>query len=327
MKFLVIVRTLLFSVLVVASAGAADIYSLIQQGKMAQAREELRKLSRDSARSGDGLYFKALLEGDGLRSAGLLEDALQKSPDTKYREDITLRLAQYYVSKGDYRNTAEVLGAGKTSIFEGQRLRVLAAEKHGSPDDARLRIEAMLKSKVTPEQKQWLGIDQARIALAEGKHKSATTSLQSLVKSKNRQIAPQALYLLCLSAIEGGKVDEAARWYNLLKDQFPGAVGLDGLVEKLGDMPSETSADTRAEKATGTFYSVKVGVFSSEDNATQQAAKFVGMKTKVETVRKIIAGKRYTIVYVGRYATFDDAEEVRQELESKLGEQYQVVAR
>ncbi len=331
-------RLFVFSIVILAvgfsshTARSADTYSLIMQGKLDEAREALDQLEGDSAETGANLFFRALLEPDGGRSAKLLERALKRSPDEKYRDEIRLRLAQFYILTGDYRNATEVIDAGKpvsvgTPAASFDRLRILILEKTNSFDDARARLSQLQKTAVGDEWRRWALIDQARLSLALSKDKAANSALQSLARDKSGAVLPQALYLLCREAIDRGRVDDAARWYNMLKEAYPGAVGLDALTDKLGSMPTEPSKDTRAERATGTFYSVKVGVFASTENAAAQVDRFKRMKVKVESVQKTIGGKKYAIVYAGRYASFDDAEKAKQDFESQTGEQYQVVAR
>lgn len=331
-------RLCVFSIVILAvgfsphTAKSADTYALIMQGKLDEARDALDQLEGDSAETGANLFFRALLEPDAGRSVKLLERALKRSPDEKYRDEIRLRLAQFYVLTGDYRNAADVIDVRKPASVGApaaslDRLRILISEKTKSFDDARARLSQLQKTAEGNEWRQWALVDQARLSLASGKTKAATGTLETLARDKSRAVLPQALYLLCREAIDRGRVDDAARWYNLLKEGYPGAVGLDALADKLGGMPSEPSKDTRAERATGTFYSVKVGVFASSENAATQVDRFKRMKVKVESVQKTIGGKKYAIVYVGRYASFDDAEKAKQDFESQTGEQYQVVAR
>ncbi len=326
-------RTRLFALtscllaLATATANSADIGTLIGQGKLDQARQAVEVLSRDSAKSAGGLYYRAVLEPDGRKSAKLLEDALRASPDTKLRADIVTRLAQYNVVRGEYSGARDLLSREDLPTVDAGRLRAFALSESGSGAEAKSRLETLSKGKLTPEQQKWVGIDLARAGLSDGKKKTAVGSLQTLVASKNKEVVPVALYLLCMQAVDAGKIDEAARWYNLLNDQFPEAVGLDGLVDKLGSVSSQPESDDKAEKATGTFYSIKVGVFSSADNASQQAKKFGDTNLKIETTRKAIGGQNYSIVYVGRFRSFDEADRARQDLEAKTGEQYQVVAR
>ncbi|MBI5267873.1 MAG: tetratricopeptide repeat protein [candidate division Zixibacteria bacterium] len=312
---------------------AEDISLLISQGRLDEARKALERLGRDSAGTGNALYFRAMLESDAAQSAALLEKALTRKPEARFREDIVFRLAQYYVVTKDLSKAATLIDA-ELSNSPGAygddlgRLRILASEQSRSLSDARRRLDQLQNTMTTADGPRWWLIDQARLSSAEGKPKATQNALQALARQKGGPGLPQALYLLCSNAVEKGRADEAVRWFNLLKESYPNAVGLDALVDKLSGMPTTGSRpDTRAEAATGTYYSVKAGVFSSSDNASAQAGKFRGLKVKVEVVPKNVGGKKYSIVFVGRYKSFDEADKARQQFESQTGEQYQVVAR
>jgi len=327
----------LLTVLAVALAGsrvrAEDIAALISQGKLDDAREALEKLKGDSAETGNALYFRSQLESDAAKSASLLEKSLKRNPDDRYRGEIVFRLAQYYVVTGNYSSAASVIDAQSLTPSSAHsddlaRLRILASEESRSLSTARKQLDELQKAMTSGDGARWWLVDQARLSAEEGKSKSAANALSALAKQRSGPGLPQAMYLLCLKAIDGGRADDAARWYNLLRETYPTAVGLDALVDKLGGMPStDSKPDTRAEAATGTFYSVKVRVFSSSDNASAQVDKFRGTKAKIEVVGKNIGGKKYSVVYIGRYRSYDDADKARQDLEAKTGEQYQVVAR
>jgi tetratricopeptide (TPR) repeat protein len=312
---------------------AEDISSLISQGRIDEAREALDRLSRDSAETGNALYFRALIETDAAQSAVLLERALTRKPDERFRNEIVFRLAQYYVVTEDLSRAAKLIDAQpvKPSVVWGDelsRLRILASEQSRSLSDARKRLDQLQSTMTGPDGARWWLVDQARLSSAEGKPKAAANALQALVRQKSGPGLPQALYVLCSDAVNKGRADDAVRWFNLLKESYPNAVGLDVLMDKLGGMSSpESKPDTRAEAATGTFYSVKVGVFSSRENASAQADKFRVSKVKVEVVQKNIGGKKYATVFVGRYKSYDEAEKACRQFESQTGEQYQVVAR
>ena len=306
---------------------------LISQGRIDDAREALDKLGRDSAETANALYFRAIIETDATQSAALLEKALQRNPDKRFRNEIVLRLAQYYVVTENLSKAANLIDAQsvKSSDAHGEelcRLRILASEQSRSLSDARKRLDLLQNTMTSPDGARWWLVDQARLSSVEGKPKAVANALQALARQKSGPGLPQALYLLCNEAIDKGRADDAVRWFNLLRESYPRAVGLDALVDKLGGMSSqESKPDTRAEAATGTFYSVKVGVFSSKENASAQADKFRVSKVKVDIVQKSIGGKKYAIVFVGRYKSYDDAEKACRQFESQTGEQYQVVAR
>jgi cell division protein FtsN len=95
----------------------------------------------------------------------------------------------------------------------------------------------------------------------------------------------------------------------------------------MASMPVADTDDDTAEKLTGTFYSVQVGVFSQKGNAKRQAKIFAAYDQKVDIETKTISGKKYRVVYVGRFATFDEANRFKKMLEANHHEVFRVVAR
>jgi cell division septation protein DedD len=135
---------------------------------------------------------------------------------------------------------------------------------------------------------------------------------------------PQSLYLLALVA---SKADDAVFYYNILREEYPAAVGLDALADKIAGMSSPDAGSTAAERKTGTFYSVQVGVFSQEDNAKRQAKAFSRYDRQVDISKKVISGQEYRVVYVGRFSSYLEAQDFKKLLEANHNEVFQVVAR
>ncbi len=140
---------------------------------------------------------------------------------------------------------------------------------------------------------------------------------------------PVSLYMLAVSSAETKKPDDAVLYFNILQEGYPLAVGVDALMERLSGSTDETSSDNRAERLTSTYYSVKVGVFSDKDNAAALVRRINGLvrSAKVEVEPKVISGKSYQVVYVGRFSSFSAATALKQQLEKELDEPLQVVAR
>ena len=170
-------------------------------------------------------------------------------------------------------------------------------------------------------------IDKARILGAHGKRIGANETLRQLSRAKKGVGVSQALYLLGMDAIARDRADDAIFFYNILREGYPAAVGLDELMTGLGDMSARASSDNQAEKLTGTFYSVKVGVFSESGNARRQADLFKGYDKKVEIKTRKISGKKYRVVYVGRFQGYQEAVRFKLQLEATHREAFQVVAR
>lgn len=210
--------------------------------------------------------------------------------------------------------------------LEMRRLAIAADERAGR-FQAALRQADRLSTEVSREaDRQWVTVDRGRILAAFGKNIGAMKMLRRLSRAKSGEGVPQALYLLAMHAARGGKVDDAVFYYNVLREAYPAAVGLDALIDSLGTLDVRSDDDS-AERVTGTFYSVKVGVFSKRGNARRQAEIFRAYDRPVDIKRRTISGKRYYVVYVGRFTDWDEAVAFKTQLEATHGDVYQVVAR
>jgi tetratricopeptide (TPR) repeat protein len=218
-----------------------------------------------------------------------------------------------YWEKGKYR--AEIL-----------RLAALAFEKQNKPKKA----EQYRRQLIRENEDQSPGIigrlDEARQLYYDRKYIDAQKICRRLGNSKLDEAAAGALYMLSFYSLEQKRVDDAILYYNLLRERYPVAVGLNALVNGLSQIERGTT-DRRAEKITGTVYSVKVGVFSKKDNAKKMAKRMEKFGEKVEIKQKPISDKKYHVVYVGRFQSMEKAMAFKARLESSENEAYQVVAR
>lgn len=78
---------------------------------------------------------------------------------------------------------------------------------------------------------------------------------------------------------------------------------------------------------TGTVYSVQVGVFSVKDNAKKLAGRLKQYGEPTEISDRVISGKKYYVVYVGRFLSSEEAMVFKARLELSENEAFQVVAR
>jgi tetratricopeptide (TPR) repeat protein len=334
MKSLLMKRCLLICLLAAASLNAQgyDIYSLIQEGRLQEARDSLSRLSTASLRDGNVLFFRSLLERDAAKSAQAMEAALKAAVDPAYQEEIYYLLAQYYFVTGDYRRLGEIVNEHHTLWEEGQytsqmrRFSIAVDQEMNAYESAIRQIDRFLLNHGSDSWRQWGLIDKARVMLAFDKRIGAVELLRSLSREKSGPGVAQALYVLGRDAISRKRTDDAVFYYNILREGYRSAVGLDALAEMMADMAAADSRDDSAEKLTGTYYTVQVGVFSQEDNAKRQADVFRGYDKKVDIRKKTIAGKTYRVVYVGRFQNYSDAHDFKKLLEANHHETYQVVA-
>jgi len=321
-------------ILALSIMGRADtIYSLITRGDLDRARDSLSNTSTASLRDGNRLFYLSLLETSADKSAQLMEAALNTSISAAYREEIYFRLAQYYFLRGDLKKLERIVSdyralweAGK---YRGEMLRMssLVDETFKAYESAVRQVDRYLLEYSEGDEAQWGIIDKARVMLGFKKHIGAIKLLRRLSREKDGPGVPQALYLLAVGAVNNKRTDDAVFYYNILREEYPAAVGLDALIEKMVGMSSPDADDAEAEERTGTFYSVQVGVFSKKENAKRQAKIFSRYDHKVDIKTKKISNKEYRVVYVGRFQTYEAALKFKKMLEANHNEVFQVVAR
>lgn len=326
-------RTILAAALLLSSAQAKDIYDLIAEGNIQEATDSLSHYASAATRDGDILFFQALVEKNAAESARLMEASLQTSVSAKYRQEIFYRLAQYYLVTEQFKDLARIVNEYRTYFEDGKferemfRLSILLDEKAGRYETALKQVDRYLVRYKGTEGAQWGTIDKARLMVAEKKPIGALEMLRSLSRESSGPGVPQALYLLAFDAYNRNQYDDAVFYYNLLREAYPSAVGLDALIDRLGSIPDKQKTDDRAERLTGTYYSVKVGVFSEKDNAKRQRDRFDSYGQKIDIGTKDISGRTYHVVYVGRFTSYNEALQFKTTLEANHDEVYQVVAR
>ena len=320
-------------ILVAIPVSAEQIYSLIQEGRIKEAQEKLSRLTTAAVRNGDVLFYQALLETDAAKAAELMEAALNSSVSIKYQQEIYYRLAQYYLLNENFdrlsRLVIEYRAKWENGHYEREFLRfsIIADQMRREYESALKQADRYLLKWPDGEMAQPGMIDKARIMDAYHKNIGADRMLRQLSREKRGEGVPQAIYMLTRDAIRHKRTDDAVFYYNLLREGYPGAVGLDALIDDLSEIADRREEDNTAEKITGTFYSVKVGVFSNNDNAKDMADRFKDYGKKIEIKDKTISGKKYRVVYVGHFSSYLDASQFKDQLESTYNEVYQVVAR
>lgn len=325
----------LFSLMLLASSdsSAESIYSLIKRGKLKDASDALSEISTAAIRDGNKLFFLSLLEEDADKSAQLMEASLQASVSPVYLEEIYFRLTQYYFIKSDYARLELLVKEYRTYWENGKyrkemlRFSVIIDEKENRYEAALQKADRYLLEYNQGDARQWGLIDKARIMKSFNKKIATHNLLRKLSREKSGPGVGQALYMLAMEAVKKRKPDDVVFFYNILREGYPATVGLDAIVEKMANLSSTYEQDNIAEKITGTFYSVQVGVFSVKNNAKKQAKKFKKYSKKVEIKPKKISNMKYHVVYVGHFTNYNEANKLKRLLETKLNEVYQVVAR
>ena len=330
-RIIAVVWLLLFTV--VGGVTAQDIYSLIQTGRLDEARQALGERSDQINGDGDLMFFSALLEPESDSAARLLEAALANGVQERFAEQCYLRLAQVTWLLGRYDRTIQWTTEYGTRYPTGEmaaemsRLQALAYSESHQEDKALEIIDKLLKKKLDPLEAQLALLDKAKLLAAMGKPVGAGSILNRITRETDGEAVPPALDMLANTSLRAGKTEDAGRYYALLFEGFPLAVGLGTLESEISAAPPPAAKSDQAEKLTATYYSVKVGVFSAVDNARAQAELFKASGSPIEILQRTIKGKVYHVVYVGKLQTYDAAARLRATLEQKTGEHYEVVTR
>jgi hypothetical protein len=329
-KFLLIaVLLLVFS----ANLSAENIYSLIKNGNLKEASDSLSSLSTASRRDGNNLFYLSLIEKDAVNSAQLMEASLNAGVSPVYKQEIYYRLAQFYFVRNNFELMSKYVTEYRIQWENGKyrrqmvRFAVILNERSKQYETAIKNIDRYLLEYNRGDDRQWGMVDKARIMKKYDKSVATYRLLRTLSRDSKGPGIPQALYMLTFDAIEKRKTDDAVFFYNLMREGYPSAIGLDATIDKLGLLSTSADTDDTAEKLTGIYYSVKVGVFSIKENAKRLAGEFRKYDKKVDIKKKNISGNTYHVVYVGHFTTYDTAYRFKQQLEQNHKEVYQVIAR
>ncbi|MEK7774914.1 MAG: SPOR domain-containing protein [Candidatus Zixiibacteriota bacterium] len=277
-------------------------------------------------------YWEGILAESADESIRLLNDAISLGLEASLKEEAWARITEYRLLTGDSLQSSSASTDQEEASISNvslNTLRIHAAflERDQLFDSSLKIIDAGLIESRGADLSQWWQIDKARTMLLAGKAVGASKVLKNLTKESKGEGVPIALYLLARESISKKETEKAAHYFNLLRDGYPNAVGTDEIVDRLSEIEEPSATESKAEKVTGTYYSVQVGVFSNPENAERGAEQFRKYKLPVEVVKKRISNVMYNVVYVGHFSEYHEALRTKTMLEENHNESFQVVAR
>jgi hypothetical protein len=311
---------------------SSEILNLIKSGQLDEAKKLIAQSATATRRDGNMLYYQAIMESDGATSVQFLEAAFKAELSPEYLEDNIYRMAMYYLAKGDYEKAASTSEAYLLHWENGkfrapvQRLASVAYSKLNQEDKANHFLKRLERENDSGEYGFISKMDRARKLYNEKSYLKAQKICRNLRVSKFDPVVVPSLYMLSFFSLEQKRVDDAILYYNILKERYPYAVGLDDLITDFGKLQNVVN-DNQAEKITGTIYSVQVGVFSKKSNARDMSKRFKKYGKNVEIQDKTISDKKYYVVYVGRFTSSNEALAFKEQLTQMENEAYHVVAR
>lgn len=305
-----------------ASASSTDLteawINRVDAGERSSLEAELER--EVSAHPGDGQarYQLARVAARGsdaaLREAGRLAGA--QAPE--YR---LIAQAEFALAQGDPMR-ARSFAAQYAEAYPQGELRDRAQLRMAQSELATQRIaeaEARFDWLSRNAEQPWKGFGlygQAHAALYRGDTVEAIRLFRQTSRlARHEASAPAMLYLGSLYQARG-ESSESFRFLALYREAYP-----EGMLPVVEETPGADPAEAEA----AFVYAVQVGVFGERSNAEAQAAKFRALQYTVTLKPKTIGDKRYTSVWVGRFASREKAQNVRLELERKFDETYRVV--
>lgn len=323
---------LFFVLFLFGGAGASEILRLIKAGQLDKARSMISESVTAVRRDGNLLFYQALLEPDGGKSYQFLEASFKADLSPLYMEDYVYQMALYFLAEANYdklASTSETYlqhwenGAYRTEIL---RLGAFAYKKLENVDKAALFLKRVARENDGKLYGNLANLAKAYQLYSEKKYINAQKICRKLRTVEYDEAVVPALYMLSFYSLEQRRTDDAILYYNILRERFPKAVGLDDLVDMFGNLQQKPTGRS-AEEITGTKYSVQAGVFSIKKNANKMADRLKAYGQKVEIKRKKISDKNYYVVYVGRFTSMDEAMAFKNSLEQSENEAFHVVAR
>lgn len=317
-----------------------DIYQSIQRGKWRAAADRLAEMKEVNS-NGSLLFLHGLLERSGDRAAQFFETALERSVAVKYQEEIYFRLTQYYLQKDNLAKVSLLANEYRTRFEKGKyraamaRYRILAEEMNGDHRTAFSLNEQYLKNNGKGEWADWGKIDRARILLGSNGDQDGVDLFRQLSMGSSAIAVPQAMVLLGQYHVEKRETENAMRCYELLKEEYPSAIGLDDLANRLGkpslpvkaEKSPKTSSRTEQIAPSAKGYTIQVGAFSTEKIAKEQIERLRKERLATRIEKKESDGRTLWVVFIGQYKDSREADQARLKLQKRYGETYEVVPR
>ncbi|MBD3332030.1 hypothetical protein GF356_04200 [candidate division GN15 bacterium] len=310
-----------------------EIFEWISQGETGKARKALESGSTAELRDGNRLFLQALLEDEGAKAAQMMEAALNTSVSPEFQQEIYYRLAQFYLLTNEYDKLNRTINEYRARWESGKYLRqmlrfsMLVDQANERFESALRQADRYLVNYTDSVEPHWGQIDKARVMLSYNKRIGSRRVLEDLSRQRTGPGVPLALYLLAVEAVGQGRHEDAALYYNMLREAYGPAIGQGRLVDLLAGSATPDQAGQSPELPDEDFYAVRVGVFSQADNARTMAGRFKPHGHRVDIDDKVISNQTYKAVYIGQFTTYREALAFKKRLEQEHDEVFQVVRR
>jgi TolA-binding protein len=278
------------------------------------------------------LFYLGKTEEDGDSSRCFFQEISMHFPHWKNADAARLVLSKYQFSKGMYLTAVDMTGEFIKSYPTGANTpellwisgcSFLAADQ---PDSALLKFKRIQESYPGSIWAAWaeLGIGDCLFALRD--YEQAVVEFQRILDDyRDSEAFAFAIFGLiqCYRKLE--EPEQALFYHNLLKERYPASLELLQNPNEVINNRGQEGDKSRAEQLAGVKYTIQLGLFAKKEEASQLRSHFKEHGYTVNIKSKIISGKKYHVVTVGSFISYQEARKLKEELESKIQGSYRIV--
>jgi tetratricopeptide (TPR) repeat protein len=309
-----------------------DAIRQYQLGQLDEAKRILLKQLQEDSGNPEVFFYLGKVEETGNLSREYLESMIKCTPDWIESEQANLLICQYEFCKGMNVSTIELTRGFKKSYPQSENLpeilwiRGCAFLAMNQPDSALLQFEDILRLFPDSDWAQWALLGRGDcLFVAENYDRAASEYHRVVDDYQYSEAFPFAISGLanCYNRLKDPEI--TLLYYNLLKEKYPLSLEYDKNPVEEMKLAKKIRDETIAERLVGVRYAVQLGVFGIEENALKLRSQFENRGFTVSIKNKIIEGKRYSVVQVGSFVSYEEALKLKKKLESQTNESYRVV--
>lgn len=311
-----------------------DAIRLYRQGELDQAKYLLLNLPEEQKEDPEVLFLLGKTEESGVASRNYLQDIVDQGCDWSDSDETRLLMCQYEFCRSMYVTTVDCCSKMEHGYPQSEKTpeilwisgsAFLAME---NPDSAFKRFDRIIARFPRSSWAAWAQVARGDCFLVKEDLESAVSAYRQVLDSQNDSPAfPFALSGLigCYSRMDD--FEGALLYQNLLKERFPNSIEPIETLPDSGWQPQELRKEDRAERLTGVRYAIQLGVFGIKENAIRLKSKYEKMGYVIRIKTELIGGKEYSVVQLGSFASYQQALELKKELEEQTGDSYRIVIR
>jgi tetratricopeptide (TPR) repeat protein len=143
--------------------------------------------------------------------------------------------------------------------------------------------------------------------------------------STDAETAAEAAYLAAWSLYAAGQRQQAAEEMRQAAQRYSRSPYVRLIVKDLQEWTKVSTAPTRRDEIDRGRYTVQVGAFTERANALSQRDYLSGFGLEVELAQRVKGGRTFYLVWVGRFASKEEAQRYGEEFKRRFKKPYRVV--